>query len=448
MATTEIFEREINGKLYKVWVTDGFIQYVIDGEIRHDIENVSQFLAEAAKAINKPNAQDDTVVESNGTISDNALENFQNGQVAYDTGGTSPSINLQDDGTEVKIGGSGVGGSFRVDFGTGANAQAEAAEFKEFAEDLLGKATATELEQVSGVQIGDYLRTITVSQRDDDIQKIKFKPTGEKKDLKWADAFVDQLGEQFGGTKTKDGNVGEGSTTLNPAQVKISVDGLSVDLGSQGVGGKEVWAFTDPQDAIDFRDAVLEALGPGGDRSGILDEVIENLAMDMGGDILKDGKVSQNYTASQIKLIGADKNIVDLGSKGVGGKERYEFEDQAAALKFIDAVRDLVGVEAHEGPIQDEFIYKVSGGAGISGSPTFVGKDAFIEFIGDEFDGTLKKDGAVSESYSGGARVTKVNEDGAEVTLGPKGVGGKEVWHFEDSEDAFAFVETVNDFFG
>lgn len=447
MSTLRIFSHDIGNTTYEVWVTNGIVQYVIGGVIQYDMDSVSDFLAAAAKEINKPNSTDDVVVESTGNISDDALENYEDGAVTYDAGGsnTSPFISLQDDDTEVKITGGGVGGQFRVDFGTGNQAKDEAEKFLNFANDLLGKATATELEQITGVQIGDFTRTVTVSQRDDDITQIKFKSTGETKDLQWADAYIDLLGESLGGTKTNNGNVSETGFTAN--QTNIKADGVTVNLGPQGVGGKEEWVFGSEADAQAFFDDVKATFGPGGDTSMLLDEVIEDIAAGLGATQVRDGRVNSDYEARQIRLIEKDDGVfVDLGSHKVGGKERYDFgTDTAAALEFIGTVRDLVGVEAQDGRVVDEFIFKVSGGAGISGSPTFVGNDDFIEFIGAEFGGVQTRDGSVSESFGGGGRIIG---DGTEVQLGPKGVGGKEVWDFDTAADAMAFIDTLDAVFG
>lgn len=445
MATLSIFNHSIvsgnNAVNFEVWVTDGLLQFVVDGVIRHDISSVTEFLTEAAKQINKPNSTDDIIVEKSGSISDNAVENFENGSVTLDTGGTNPSITLQDDMTAVNIGGSGVGGSFRVDFGTGLNAQAEAATFLEFADDLLGKTEINELEVVSGVQIGDFSRSVTISERVDDIRQIKFKSSNDVRDKSWADIVIDDLGEVDGGTRTSNGNVSESSFSAS----QMNVDGLEVNLGSQGVGGKEVWVFDTEDEAQDFANAVLESFGAGSDRRATLNEAIELIAEDLGGTQTHNGNVSTSYRASQIKLIGEDNEIVDLGSHGVGGRERYAFENRETAQQFIDEVRDAVGVEAREGKLVDEFVFKVSGGAGINGSPTFVGQDDFIEFIGAEFDGVRVRDGAVSESFDGSSKIVG---DGTDVQLGPRGVGGKEVWDFDTAEDAQAFRTTLDDIFG
>lgn len=104
-----------------------------------------------------------------------------------------------------------------------------------------------------------------------------------------------------------------------------------------------------------------------------------------------------------------------------------------------------MGVEGREGKLVDEFVYKVSGGAGISGSPTFVGKDEFVEYIGSEFGGDLRRDGAVSESFDGSARAIN---GGSDVKLGPSGVGGTEIWKFESADVASAFIATLDDVFG
>jgi hypothetical protein len=439
MATTRIFQRDLNGKTFEVWNTNGFLQYLIDGEIRHDFD-ASDFLVAAAKEINKPNATDDSIVKSFGSINDNALENYHNGGVVLDTNGVNPSISLQDDGTEVKIGGAGVGGSLQIDFGTGSAAEAEAALFNDFATDLLGKAQTTEVVKLTGVQIGDFTRTVTVSTRDDDIRMVKFKATGENKDLDFFDIVVDDLAIGYGGEKTKNGNISESSFSAD--QTKIVDDGLAVDMGSQGVGGKEKFVFDSETDAQDFFDEIIDTFSTP-DRRALANEAIDILGESFGGTQTRNGNVSDSYEARQIKLTGTEKNMVDLGSHKVGGKEVWTFEDQATALEFIDAVRDAFGVEAQDGPLIDEFIYKVSGGAGISGSPTFVGKDDFIEFIADEFGGSLIRDGSVSESFDGSSRI-----DGTEVKLGPRGVGGKEVWDFASAADAEAFRTTLDDVFG
>ncbi|MFC3614971.1 hypothetical protein ACFORG_14465 [Lutimaribacter marinistellae] len=447
MATYKIFDRiettpgSSKETSFQVWVTDGLLQFVIDGEIRHDIDSVEDFLIETAKILNKNNNEDGSIVESVGSISDNALENYEGGKgPVLDSNGTNPSISLQDDGTEVKIANGGVGGSFRVDFGTGAQAEAEAGAFNAFAQDLLGKATVTQQEVLTGIQIGDYSRTVTVSTRDDDVRQIKFKSTGDAKDLSWADIYIDDLAEQFGGWKLGNGNVSDLGYTANQINIR---DDVKVSLGAQGVGGSELFEFADNATAQAFLDTVKADFT--GDRRAIINEAIEIIADGLGGTQIKNGNVSTSYKANQIKLIGADKDIVDLGSQGVGGKERYEFDDQATAQQFIDQVRDAVGVEAREGSLVDEFVYKVSGGAGISGSPTFVGKDDFVAFIAEEFGGDMKKNGSVSESFAGGGRIVG---DGTDVQLGPKGVGGKEIWDFEDAATANAFIGTLDDIFG
>ncbi len=441
MATYQIFEHEIGSKTFAVWITDGLPQYVINGEIQHDIASISDFLIEAAKTINSgDDSNPGNLSYSGANISNNGLENFQSGAVAFDSGGTNPSITLNDGDTAVKIGGSGVGGTFKVDFGTGADAVSEAASFKEFADDLLGKATATEIDELTGVQIGDFLRTVTVSTRDDDVEKISFKSTGDSRDLSWADSYIEFLAGENGGTQAKNGNVSENNYTAN--QLHIEVDGTTVDLGSNGVGGKETYSFDNSGDAQNFFDEVKAAYT--GDRREIINDAIESIATELGGAQIKNGNVSTSYAAKQIKLTGSDKSIVDLGSHGVGGKETYDFDDQATAQKFIDSVRDALGLEGQTGKLVGEHIYKVSGGAGISGSPTFVGKDAFVQFIASEFGGTQSKNGAVGEGFSGGGK--KIG-DGSSVQLGPSGVGGKEVWEFDSEETADAFLATLDDVF-
>ncbi|MEM8854061.1 MAG: hypothetical protein AAGD34_10215 [Pseudomonadota bacterium] len=450
MATYKIFESEVgtgsNLDVYEVWLTDGQLQFVVDGQIRHDIDSVTDFLISAAKKINTGN-NDDTIVKSSGSVADKAVENFEGGHgVALDDkNGTNPSISIQGDGTEVKISGGGVGGNLRIDFGgPSGKTTSEVNAFVEFANDLLGKTGITQQEVLTGVQIGDYTRTVTVSTRDDDVHQIKFKSTGDKKDLGWADAYIDDIAmTQFGGTKIQDGNVGEGNYTAN--QIHIESDPTQVDLGSNGVGGKEVWQFENANTALDFLNAIQSEFGSGADWDQIIDDAIESIADDLGGTQTRNGNVAEDYTAKQIRLTGDDKNIVDLGSHKVGGKETYEFDDQATAQEFIDKVRDAVGVEGHEGPLVQEYVYQVSGGAGISGSPRFVSKDAFIEFIGEEFGGTLKRDGGVSESFDGGAKL--VGDDLSDVQLGPRGVGGKEVWDFADQATAEAFKATLDDIF-
>lgn len=447
MATHKIFDRAIGSKQFEVWVTDGLVQYVVDGNIRHDLEFVSDFLSAAARQINKPNATDPTIVERDGAIDDRALENFEGGNGStLDTGGTSPTISLQDDGTQIKISNGGVSGSYVVDFGTGSNGMNEAAKFLDFAEDLLGKATTTDQAVLTGIVMGDNTRTVTVSTRDDDIHEIKYKSTGDRKDLSWADAFVDWLGAENGGTKTRDGNVSD--TGYTAQQLKFGETGgeqdkTKVDLGSNGVGGKELWQFNSEDDAQAFFDAVEDAFN--GSRSDIVNSAVEAIAEELGGTQVRDGNVSTNYQAKQIKLVG-DKTMVDLGSHGVGGKEQYDFDDQATAQKFIDTIRDAFGLEAVEGKIIDEYIYKISGGSGLSGSPTLVGKDAMIEFIAfDQFDADRKRDGSVSESFDGSS---KIIGDGTEVQLGPRGVGGKEIWDFDTAQEAMTFVNTLDELFG
>ena len=202
--------------------------------------------------------------------------------------------------------------------------------------------------------------------------------------------------------------------------------------------------FDDEATATSFLNAVKADFGSLANRGVIINAAMEIIAEDLGGTKLRDGNVSVNYEARQIRLAGADNDIVDLGNHGVGGKEQYQFADQKTAQKFIDLVRDAVGVEAREGALVDEFVFKVSGGAGISGSPTFVGKDAFVEYIAEEFGGTMLRNGSVSESFDGGA--TKVG-DGTDVKLGPRGVGGTELWDFADTATADAFIATLNDVF-
>lgn len=444
MATFRIFKDSADTSEFEVWLTDGLLQFVVNGEIRHDIDSVEDFLIAAAKVINKPNSTDDSIVESSGSIADKAVENFEEGtEVTLDTGGTNPTISLQDDDTEVRISGSGVGGSLRIDFGTGTSAQSEASQFLSFAENLLGKATTTFLEELTGVQIGDYTRTVTVSTRDDDIRQIKFTSTGETKDLSWADIYIEDLAAQYGGTKIQDGNVND--LSYNAGQLKfVTGDPTNVDLGSSGVGGKEVYDFSNSTDAQNFFDAMKAAFGTGSDRGDVINAAMEIIAAGLGGTQTKNGNVAVSYEARQIGLVG-DKTVVDLGSQGVGGKEQYQFADQKTAQEYIDLVRDAVGVAASEGSLVEEFVYKVSGGAGISGSPTFVSKDAFVEFIGDEFGGTLKKDGAVSESFDGGA---KTIAGGTCVKLGPSGVGGTEMWDFDSEATANAFIATLDHVFG
>lgn len=449
MATYKIFESMVgtgsNKDLYEVWLTDGQLQFVVDGTVRHDIGSVTDFLISAAKKINTGN-DDDTIVKSSGNVADKAVENFEGGDgVALDDKtGTNPSISIQGDGTEVKISGGGVGGSLRIDFGNpGSKTTTEVNAFVAFADDLLGKTGITEVDTLTGVQISDYTRTVTVSTRDDDVHQIKFKSTGDSKDLGWADIYLEELALEFGGEKTKDGNVSDLSYSAN--QLKIVGDDLNVvDLGSQGVGGKEQYTFANDGDAQSFFDAVKEDFGPGSDRGAIINSAIESIAAELGGTQTRNGNVAEDYSAKQIRLTGSEKNIVDLGSHKVGGKETYEFEDQATAQKFIDKVRDAVGVEGHEGPLVQEYVYQVSGGAGISGSPRFVSKDAFIEYIGEEFGGSLKRDGGVSESYDGSAKLVG---DDTDVQLGPRGVGGKEIWDFADQATAEAFKATLDDIF-
>ena len=131
MSSYRIFQHDIGSKSFEVRLTDGLLQFVVNGEIRHDIGSVQAFLIEAAKEINTPNSTDAVIVEAVGSISDRAVENYEGGDgVALDTNGTNPSIAVQDDGTEVVIGGGGVGGSLRIDFGTGSTAQSEATLFR------------------------------------------------------------------------------------------------------------------------------------------------------------------------------------------------------------------------------------------------------------------------------------------------------------------------------
>lgn len=233
-------------------------------------------------------------------------------------------------------------------------------------------------------------------------------------------------------------------TGFKAAQMHIESDGLTVDLGNQGVGGKEQWKFATAQDATDFFDAVKADFGSLSDRGAMVNAAVETIAEDLGGMQIRNGNISTKYEARQIKLMGEDLNIVDMGNHRVGGKERYEFADQATAQKFIDEIRDAFGVEAKAGKLVDEFIFQVSGGAGISGSQTFVSKDDFVTYIAEEFDGDQVRNGKVSEGFSGGGRLVG---DGTDVQLGPKGVGGKEIWDFDDAATAQAFLDTLSDVF-
>jgi hypothetical protein len=330
-------------------------------------------------------------------------------------------------------------------------AEEEAVEFLAFAEDLLGKATATGLEVKTGIQIGDFTRGVTISERDDDIRQVKFGQSKDQRDKSVTDRVVEDLAAELGGVRLTDGNVSE-SYTAN--QLRFGkTDDTVVNLGSQGVGGSEAWDFATEADAQSFFDAIKTTFQPSADRRDFVDAVIESLAEDLGATQVRDGKVSWSYEARQIKLIDTeDGYLVDLGNHKVGGKERYDFGAELDdALTFIDQVRDAVGVGAKVGGIVDEFTFKVSGGAGISGSPTFVGKDDFVEFIGGEFGGTQTRDGRVSESFGGGGRLQEIGGDTLDpdyqVVLGPRGVGGKEVWVFDTELAATGFLATMDDLF-
>ncbi len=449
MSTYQIFQHDVlinqnnNGTTqeFAVWLTGGCLQFVIDGEIQHDITSINDFLTAAAKAINKGN--DDNVgnldFSGGGLIAVNSLEHFDGSDgPVFDSNGGAPFISSQDNGTAVKFSGSNIGGSLTVDFGTGANAEAEAAQFKSFAEDLLGKAEAVQIASIFG-NIGGFNRTVKISERVDDIQKVQFKDTRDAADDKWADAFVDFLGAKFGGDKTSNGNVSEKNYTASQLNF---IDATTVDLGSNGVGGKERWSFDTAEDATAFHDEI-EAAFQSGDRREIINSAIEDLAESFGGVQTKNGNVSTQYEARQIKVTGADDSSVDLGSHRVGGKEVYDFADKATALEFVDAVRDLVGVEGHAKKLVDEFVFNVTG-QGI-GSEIFVGKDDFVEWLGGEFGGTLTRDGAVSEGFDGSSR-SGTSGDDFTVTLGPRGVGGKEVWAFEEEADALAFAAALDDY--
>lgn len=439
MSTFSIFKHLVGSSTFEVWLTGGVAQFVVNGTIRHDISSVTEFLVAAAKLINKPDNTDDMIVEQTGTISVDALENVQGGVLALDTNGTNPGIALQDDGTEVRIHGGGVSGALRVDFGTGGQAQGEAAKFLAFAQDLLGPTTTTLIGTETGVQIGAYTRTVTISTRDDDIREIKFGSTGDKRDVKWADIVVDDLAAQFGGTKLSDGKVDE----VNYKAVQLGFETPTiVRMGFNGVSGTEKFEFANADDATAFRDAILATFGPGSDRVAVINRAIEVLAENLDGVQLSDGVVSLAYKAAQISRTGAE---VHLGFNGVGGTEKWKFEDADDAQMFLDQVRDAMGLEGGEGKLVDEFVFKVSGGAGISGSPTFVGKDAFVHYIATEFGGVQLKNGSVSESFDGAVSYLA---DDSQVKLGPRNVGGTEIWDFADAATAQAFAATLDQIFG
>jgi hypothetical protein len=432
MKTFSIFSHDINGKTFEVMVTNGIPQYLINGQIQHGIQSVTDFLIAAANVINA--GDDKGIVKKRGDVSDNALENSGTDQ--------NPTIVYSDGATNVKITNSGVGGHLEMDFGAGQKAQDEADKFYEFANDLLGTSQFDTIKTID-VKIGGLSKTVTVEQRQDDVTKVKFKATGDKK---WADAYIDNLGNSFGGTKVKDGDVSE--TSFKAHQTKILQDGVSVDLGPHGVTGTERWTFETADDAESFYNAVKDTFSAGIDRSGYLDQVIEDLAEGLGGDQIRDGQVSMNYNADQIKFYETTDatTVVHLGSRGVGGREEYKFEDQAKALEFLDEVRDLVGVEASRGPVVDEFIYSTNGqGADIR---NVIGKDDFLEWIGEQFGGQLAKDGNVSESYTGASELVNLGSEGAEVQLSRSGVSGREIWEFDDVTDAVNFQETLDYIFG
>ncbi len=449
MATFQIFSHEVltnqnnQGKTqeFAVWLTDGHLQFVIDGQIQHDITTVNEFLIAAAEAINKGNDENEGNLKfsGSGVINENSVENFDGSdKPVFDSNGGSPFISSQDANTAVRFSGSNISGNFTVDFGTGDTAEAEASQFKSFAEDLLGKAEATQIANISG-NIGGFNRTVKISQREDDIRQVKFKDSRDVADEDWADRFIDALGEEFGGTRTSNGNVSEKNYTAS--QLSIGSDPLIVNLGPNGVGGTERWQFSTEGDAEDFFNAVKGAFQDG-DRRVIINSAIEDLAEELGGVQTKNGNVSTNYEARQIKLAG-DGTSVNLGSHGVGGKETYKFDDKATALEFIDGVRDLVGVNGKATKLVDEFIFTVTGQN--IGSETFVGKDEFVEWLGVEFGGTMTRDGSVSESFDGSSRAG-TSSDGFTVTLGPRGVGGKEVWTFAEENDALEFASALEEY--
>ncbi|WP_143535009.1 hypothetical protein [Roseivivax jejudonensis] len=409
-----------------VRVTDGLVQYVIDGDVRHDITSVSGFLTAAAQTL------DAGVAISSGNVSTNALENYEGGNgPVYDAFGTNPSISSDDGANRVSIGGSGVGGSYRADFDNMADQDA----FEGFANDLLGRATASLISTQVGVQFGDFKFKVETSERDDDITQVKFSLT-ETGNIKngWADKYVELIAADFGGTLTGNGNVSETNFTANQA----SRTGTEVNLGSSGVGGKETWDFASEADAIGFLAAVKDAFAT--NAGSRLDDFIEKFADASGGTQIRDGNVSNSYEARQIKVTGPDKSIVDLGSHKVGGKEQFEFGSQADAQQFIDELRDHLGITAQDGKVVDEFIFKVSGTAGISGSETLVGVDEFVEFAGERWGGTQTRDGSVSENFDGSVQFLSDTE----VKLGPRGVGGQERWEFDTAEDAQGFAETLD----
>jgi hypothetical protein len=238
-----IFEGEVRGQGFDVQVNAGELVFSAgDG-------SVNSFLDNAVSAL-------EGNVVRNGTIDSNALEHFGNN--------TNPSINLN--GNEVTIGGAGVGGSFRAAFDNTESAN----EFKAFADDLLGSDPSTsKIFEFDGLTNGGVNR-IDIHLNDEIVELNRNElgysgglRTVDSLEFKWSgagvqgiqttnnlDVFIEEMGSLFSGNQIRDGRV-DGFGTQN--QAKLIGDELDrVTLGSRGVGGSEIWEFSNQSEAQNF----------------------------------------------------------------------------------------------------------------------------------------------------------------------------------------------------
>ncbi|MEM9168429.1 MAG: cellulose binding domain-containing protein [Pseudomonadota bacterium] len=244
-----IFQHTIGNEFFEVKLIDGALSFRKDGAPIAE-QSLNAFLAEAVASVGGS-------VTRNGTISADALEHFGSN--------TNPSIRQQDADDTVTIGGSGVGGSYRAAFGDDPAADA----FEAFANDLLGSDPArTEIFSFNGGTNGGA-NTIRIFANEEIIALNGLVSNGFRTPdsffFEWSgqgapgrpntnnlDIFIEEMGALFDGVQEKDGKV-NGFGNQNQARL-AGPDLDKVDLGSRGVGGKELWDFDDQNDAQNFLD--------------------------------------------------------------------------------------------------------------------------------------------------------------------------------------------------
>ena len=248
-----IFERQIGGQTFTVELdAQDAPLYSVDDVLTTD-QDINEFVKEAGLAgggqLNKT-----------GNLNENTLEYYGTSQ--------NPSISIVGtDSDQVKISGSGVGGSYKFGFADTNAADA----FSEFAKDLLGKdPNATQLFNIStgtngGANTFKGYRNdeiVSLNEGADTPQSFTFTASGESvsgtEKYTNFDSFIESAAILFDGQQIVDGLISNDFDTPDFVEFDL-VDGPDanglldvVEFGPAGTQGQESWQFTSEQNALNF----------------------------------------------------------------------------------------------------------------------------------------------------------------------------------------------------